>query len=109
MPIHEIATLLSETNLGVGTHYSDAKTVLMPGYAIQTQWSGTVTGTIGLQGRLSEDFGWVDLDGTEYAIADDSRLYNLREQHYTEVRAKLVVATGSADTFKVGYCCKAMY
>ena len=91
--------ILSDTTVGVGTITSDAQQLdNLYGFAIQAQWTGTVTGTLIVQ-TSNDGINWNDISATSTDLnAVSSVMLNEKDTFYNNVRVKVTVATGSLTT-----------
>ena len=73
-------------------------------FAIQVTWgSSTVDANVTIQATNDEDDGWCDVQGVSQDISDGSGsvIFNLVDQEYRYIRAKVEVLVGSLSSLKV--------
>ena len=73
-------------------------------FAIQITWeSSAVDATVTIQATNDEDDGWCDVQGVSQDISDGngSTIFNLVDQEYRYIRAKVDVLVGSLTSLKV--------
>lgn len=72
------------------------------GFALYTEWSAGVVGSVALQGSLdpvttpASVSNWSDISGSSVAVSGaNSTLWNVSDAHYTWVRIKFTFTSGT--------------